>query len=226
MSKLIDLTGNKYGKLTVIKKVGSKYGQSYWLCRCECDNEFEISGNYLKKRGSINCKKCSINIWEFKDDYVVGYTSKGEKFLIDAEDYGKVSKYSWCINETGYVVTGKTGGGLIRLHRFVMKARKGEYVDHIYHEITDNRKSKLRLCSNAENTKNRKNVKGYTWDKKNRKYQAKIRLNGKTIHMGRFETEDEARLAYCTKALELFGEFAHEDVRKDYERLSKQLNNI
>lgn len=41
--KLIDITGERRGKLLVIgfshtKRIGSKI-RSYWLCRCDCGNE-------------------------------------------------------------------------------------------------------------------------------------------------------------------------------------------
>lgn len=34
-----DLTGKKYGKLTVIKFIERKDTSYYWLCKCECGNE-------------------------------------------------------------------------------------------------------------------------------------------------------------------------------------------
>jgi len=44
---VIDLVGNRYGRLTVIKRHGSnKYGQTRWLCLCDCGNEkVVVSGN-------------------------------------------------------------------------------------------------------------------------------------------------------------------------------------
>ena len=40
MAKCIDLTGQKFGRLTVVRRVGtSKDRQSIWLCKCECGNE-------------------------------------------------------------------------------------------------------------------------------------------------------------------------------------------
>jgi len=43
MCKFIDLNGQKFGRLTIIQKVGSnKRGNALWLCKCECGNEKEI----------------------------------------------------------------------------------------------------------------------------------------------------------------------------------------
>ena len=38
MAKLIDLTGKKFGKLTVLERDFSKTGGTYWKCKCECGN--------------------------------------------------------------------------------------------------------------------------------------------------------------------------------------------
>ena len=42
MQKIIDITGNKYNKLTVLKydhseKIGTKH-RTYWKCQCDCGN--------------------------------------------------------------------------------------------------------------------------------------------------------------------------------------------
>jgi hypothetical protein len=220
MSKLTDLTGNVYGKLIVIKRVENRYGNPCWLCKCRCGNEKSIQGSALRNGLTKTCGKCSNNTWEFKVDYVIGYTTKRQKFYIDTEDYKKISKYSWYMDKDGYIAT-KINGKTTFLHRFIMNAQKGEYVDHINHRPEDNRKSVLRICTNQENVRNSKNTKGYYWHKQRNKYCARITVNGKSISLGLYKTEDEARLAYCIKALELFGEFVHTDVIKDYERLFK-----
>lgn len=53
----IDLTGQKYGMLTVIEEVSSdkKYGGLYWKCKCDCGNETIVSSNSLRTGGTISC---------------------------------------------------------------------------------------------------------------------------------------------------------------------------
>jgi len=56
MSSLIDLTGKKFGRLTVIEKVGSdKYKNITWLCKCECGKEKVISGPKLRNGNTKSC---------------------------------------------------------------------------------------------------------------------------------------------------------------------------
>lgn len=56
MGKAIDLTGKKFGRLTVIKRIGrDKYYHSTWLCKCECGKEKICNGKYLKEGKTKSC---------------------------------------------------------------------------------------------------------------------------------------------------------------------------
>ena len=47
MPKALDLTGQKFGKLTALKKVPSRNKKTYWLCECECGTQKEIQTSHL-----------------------------------------------------------------------------------------------------------------------------------------------------------------------------------
>ena len=56
MSRLIDITNNKYGKLTVIKRVeNDKNNRAQWLCQCECGNTVIYTGTTLRKGKAKSC---------------------------------------------------------------------------------------------------------------------------------------------------------------------------
>lgn len=56
MSKLIDITGNKYGKLTVIcREANTNEGASTWRCQCECGNTVVVRGANLRKGTTKSC---------------------------------------------------------------------------------------------------------------------------------------------------------------------------
>lgn len=59
---VIDETGKKYGKLTVLKriKVSKKTREAHWFCRCECGKEKAISGKGLRTGRSTSCGRCSL----------------------------------------------------------------------------------------------------------------------------------------------------------------------
>lgn len=56
MSRKIDLTGQKFGRLTVIAEAGkSKRGRILWHCVCECGNERIVVGENLRSGGTKSC---------------------------------------------------------------------------------------------------------------------------------------------------------------------------
>lgn len=67
--KEIDLTGQKFGKLTAMKRVENKQyksGQSHiqYLCKCECGNEMVVLANNLKTGHTKSCgclRKCTTS---------------------------------------------------------------------------------------------------------------------------------------------------------------------
>lgn len=57
---LVDLTGKMFGAWTVLKRAPDRYKwRTYWLCRCACGAEHEVSGQTLKNKTSSCCLKCS-----------------------------------------------------------------------------------------------------------------------------------------------------------------------
>jgi hypothetical protein len=69
-------------------------------------------------------------------------------------------------------------------------------IDHIDECRSNNNIENLRVVNSSENQQNKSKTKGYYWNKSKSKYQANIRINKKTIHLGRYDTEEEAREAY------------------------------
>ena len=56
MGKVKDLTGQKFNKLTVIKRVeNDKRGEATWLCKCECGNSVKVLGSSLRKGVTKSC---------------------------------------------------------------------------------------------------------------------------------------------------------------------------
>ena len=66
MSHLIDLTGQTFGRLTVIEKATPKEGctNAVWRCRCECGNEIIVRGTTLRKGGSKSCGCLRSEYWK------------------------------------------------------------------------------------------------------------------------------------------------------------------
>ena len=106
----------------------------------------------------------------------------------------------------------------IKLHRFIMSAPPESVVDHIDGNWLDCRRQNLRICTNAENSRNapRKKTnttgfKGVSYASKRGKYRASIYINGKYKHLGYFDTPEAASSVYKEAAKKLFGEFYREE---------------
>lgn len=53
---MMDLTGKKYGRLTVVKKTSERYhGQVVYECRCDCGNETSVYAGSLKSGKTRSC---------------------------------------------------------------------------------------------------------------------------------------------------------------------------
>lgn len=56
MTKAIDMTGRKYGRLTVISKNGkTKDGRTTWYCSCKCGGTAVVSGKMLRSGTTKSC---------------------------------------------------------------------------------------------------------------------------------------------------------------------------
>ena len=57
MGKLIDITNQKFGRLTVLKKSDKRNaaGQVYWDCQCDCGNKCTVSGTALRTGHTKSC---------------------------------------------------------------------------------------------------------------------------------------------------------------------------
>ena len=119
---------------------------------------------------------------------------------------GKFSPLKFC-DSHGYNRCGITiDGRLINLleHRLVWKLANPDWdiwdtspdnmIDHYNHNRRDNRLENLHVVNHQQNNWNRSDVKGFRFDKG--KYQSRIGVDGVTIGLGRFDTEEEAHAAY------------------------------
>jgi hypothetical protein len=92
-------------------------------------------------------------------------------------------------------------------HRLIYMYHNGEitdnlHIDHIDRDKSNNNIENLRLVTEQENQWNRGD-KGYCFHKRDNKFMAYIKLNGKRIHLGYFDTAEEAKNAYLKAKKEL-----------------------
>lgn len=161
----------------------------------------------------------------------IAITKNGKSFCFDSSDWALVAKYKWSVNKKGYVMSHpynkeeKKTERPIYLHRLLMNL-SGCYplVDHINRNPSDNRRINLRIASYSQSCMNRKGgygIHGFTGvtvksHKRNgvicKSICAQIIVNHKKIHLGTFETPEQAALAYNEAAKKYFGEFAYQNI--------------
>lgn len=156
-------------------------------------------------------------------DHMVGVTKNGDRFLFSKEDLCKVMDHTWCLKKSSngipYVVTRLIVNETLKtgyLHRLIMEPGYDMEVDHINHNVLDNRRENLRLCTREQNLMNRRKnkksssqFKGVSFYRPLNKWKAQIKINHKKIHIGYFENEIDAAKAYNKAAILYFGDFAY-----------------
>ena len=119
----------------------------------------------------------------------------------------------------------------VKVHRLIMKPDDGLVVDHIDGNGLNNLRENLRVCTNAENSRNARQYKKTASkfkgvsraDSKSKPWKARLKYNYKEVHIGIFKTQEEAARAYDEKAKELFGEFAHLNFPEEENTIDKVL---
>lgn len=188
---------------------GGKFGSSF-------QGKPYCNKHYLRMyfNGSPDLKPNeSKNAYQILDDCVELKTTKGVIFKIDKDDFEKVSKYTWCLSKTGYLVA-NLKGKVTKLHRYILSAPSSLLVDHINGNPLDNKKSNLRLCDGNHNTKNCKlgknNLTGYSGISllPNGKYRVRIMVDRKEISLGWHDTFESALKERLEAEQKYFAEFA------------------
>ncbi|HEL1065101.1 TPA: hypothetical protein TVE75_000515 [Streptococcus equi subsp. zooepidemicus] len=62
MGQFIDLTGQRFGKLTVLNRAPTTEKEATWCCQCDCGKEIIARGSSLRNGASQTCG-CSRSDW-------------------------------------------------------------------------------------------------------------------------------------------------------------------
>lgn len=206
-NKYIDLTGEKFGKLTVLCRARMKDRNSYWLCRCECGTEKEISMVALR-HGQKSCgcaafdfakDKVIVNEYSVDKDNIVHVILRtGDEMLCDLDDWEKLKEFTWTKDAWGYAAA-SIHRKRRKFHVEIMGRKNGKVIDHIDQNKLNNQRNNLRFLTktgNAINSKLSKNntsgIKGVHKDRSGKRWVASLMLDGKNIYLGTYDTIEEA----------------------------------
>lgn len=134
--------------------------------------------------------------------------------LVDDADFDVVAGHHWHVSSTGYAAA-TIGGKRHYMHRMIMNPPNAFMVDHIDGDKLNNQRANLRICTNGENMRNKLEMsgnksghRGVCRKKNHRRWTATIKLNKRNIHLGYFDTAEEAIGARLKAETEHFGAFA------------------
>lgn len=235
MGRFKDLTGQRFERLVVTGRAPNQYSsngraQIMWYCDCDCGTKNKIvSSSHLSSGATKSCgcisrertikfnkeTKTKRNKYDLSGEYGIGWTTNTNKeFYFDLEDYDLIKDYCWFENDKGYIVTSRPNK---KLHRVVMNITDSKImIDHISHNMNDNRKSKLRIVNSSQNQmnksvqkNNKSGVPGVHWDSKDEVWCAYITKNGKRFNLGEYQNYDDAVKARRNAEENLFKEYSY-----------------
>ena len=227
MAKMIDLTGNRYGRLTVTGFAGmNTRGEATWNCICDCGGLKTTTGYLLRKNFTQSCgclhaemiykTKKKFNLYYTKDDCIVVILSNTDDVMLcDANDWNEMKQHYWFKGNNGYAATNiKVDKKNVTMffHQVIINCPNEMQRDHINRNRLDNRKCNLRIVDSKENILNRglnkNNTSGYKGVylcKRDSLWHAQIMNNRKAMSLGRFENIDDAITARLGAEIFYFG---------------------
>lgn len=221
--------------MTVIEEYQPTYinGKIRYICKCKCDcgnikdiNYYSLTRGLTQSCGCLHRKITSernkkYNKYDLSNGYGIGYTSKGEEFYFDLEDYDRIKDYCWFLDKDGYPrARMRNENNNIKvnlLSRYIMDVLDNNtiFVDHKNGIIIDNRKDNLRLVSKLQNNMNRKPrnniISGV--NRVGNKWMATLTYKGEFVLRKCFSTKNKAIQARLEAENEYYGQYSYHNSR-------------
>lgn len=160
--------------------------------------------------------------------------TKGFFAIVDDEDMEMLSQYRWHASISNhkpllvYASTTLPGGRKVSMHRMLLGEPAG-HVDHKNDNGLDNRRFNLRKATPGQNTAHQKNRSKSPYKgiySRGKVWCASIHQDGRSRHLGTFDSAERAAVAYNVAALEVHGEFARLNATPLWTALKQQMERV
>lgn len=207
MSRFIDLTGQRFGMLSVLHRSEQTHSRVYWSCRCDCGRVIEISGNNLKQGHHVSCGCRRVLPYIGKRFGMLTVLEKTKETVRHGSTHSPLWKCRCdCGNITLVRLDSLTGGnikscGCMEDEGKTQKMRKAaRFVD-------GTQVSKILRIMEYNASASDENMIGVTYDRRRRKWNATLIFRGVRHRLGSYDTPSEAAAARRKGEREWFGHF-------------------
>jgi hypothetical protein len=201
-----DLTGKKFERLLVLAHSEHRYGETYWLCQCDCGVEKVVRGSSLV---TGKTKSCGCFARDKITQLNKTYSARRKHGLAGTPEYHAWHDMVSRCNKTSHESYTDYGGRGItvceRWHNFenfISDMGSRPSPSHSLERVNNSEGYYPENCiwatrfEQAINKRARKNnisgVRGVSWVKERNKWLATIGVMGELIYLGTFDSLEEA----------------------------------
>jgi len=180
------LEGQRFGKLTVLKRSGSdKHKKALWTCECDCGGETTVTTGQLK---SGHTKSCGCGMSEWQKQFVDKHTKHGMDGTPEHMTWKRL--FGRCYNENNqyYYLYGGKGIGVCDRWNPI----KGGYFENFYEDMGPRPPectSIERIDGNKDYSPDNCRWADYSEQSRNTSQNWKITINGETKIIGDWARE-------------------------------------
>ena len=210
MAKKIDLTGQRFGRLVVVKEAAQRGVQRYWECVCDCGNSNTVSMISLRQGTTKSCGCLSKEVARekgIKNSKDLKGKTFGRITVLESTKKRVKRKIVWrclceCGNEVMVHTTNLTKGkvrscGCLKKEKSRLNAdfmRESENFK-IFNELNSREKgTKLNSIKSTRklNKNNKSGVRGVSWNKKRKEWKSQLMIKGNLVLNKSFKNKQDA----------------------------------
>ena len=207
-----DLTGRRYGRLTVCREIkqAEKSRRHYWLCRCDCGKEQTVEESHLKTGHTKSCGCYRKELPSSRRIDLTGRQFGRLKVLEEADNSNRTGEYWKCVCSCGRLIEASKESlcaGKTKSCGCLQAETRKKNMKKAIHFVGG---TCLERIANQKNTAN--NTSGYrgVYQRENSRWRAAIGFQGKVYNLGTFVNLEDAVAARKKAEEELYEPFLRE----------------